>query len=514
MKREKRQIILFVDNCPTHPAVNDLKNVKLVFLPLNTTLIIQPMDQGIIWNLKQNYRRLLLQQLLHAHENKSEVTVNVYNAILSLHKSWRLVSTNCIQNCFRKAGFTEDTTPVTSDDDDDNIPLSLLRTTWQEASTTLDFPTDVNFKSYVQVDQDLIIADRLTEDDIIADIIENRTATETDKQTEEDDGFLKPHISNIGYPKPHIPHVGYPKPHIPHVGYPKPHIPHVGYPKPHIPQVGYPKPHIPQVGYPKPHIPQVSSVSQRSFTNTVKESTRKRVIGYIGGSKYHSAMSLLFRSSQAARTSFQRIIKDVVRAEMSAMTHPSFNSVWRSSGSLTDMSELSWPRVLSEAKRVCPTLLSCLTAAITTRAGEKTLSTGRKPKSILPYIGSIIGQLCYQKRKSLSVFPLLVGVQLWLAGCRREVFARMNQLGLSSGIKAVHRCIDGIRDQHKQDVQQWRDLLSKAPGARRQLNFDEDESTRQLALVRAKIEALSLAIETKQPSTLSASMVNLETTPC
>ena len=41
---------MIVDNCPAHPHVKGLKSVKLVFLPPNTTSVIQPMDQGVIRN--------------------------------------------------------------------------------------------------------------------------------------------------------------------------------------------------------------------------------------------------------------------------------------------------------------------------------------------------------------------------------------------------------------------------------------------------------------------------------
>ncbi|XP_041372694.1 tigger transposable element-derived protein 4-like [Gigantopelta aegis] len=56
MKRQKRKILLLVDNCPAHPKVSGLTSIILAFLPPNTTSKIQPMDQGIIANVKVNYQ--------------------------------------------------------------------------------------------------------------------------------------------------------------------------------------------------------------------------------------------------------------------------------------------------------------------------------------------------------------------------------------------------------------------------------------------------------------------------
>ena len=50
---KNRKIILLADNVSSH-KVNDLElsNVKLYFLPPNTTTQLQPLDQGIIYSLK------------------------------------------------------------------------------------------------------------------------------------------------------------------------------------------------------------------------------------------------------------------------------------------------------------------------------------------------------------------------------------------------------------------------------------------------------------------------------
>ena len=56
-KKENRKVIIIVGNCPTHPIIEGLKAVELVFLPPNTTSKTQPMDQGVIRSLKVKYRK-------------------------------------------------------------------------------------------------------------------------------------------------------------------------------------------------------------------------------------------------------------------------------------------------------------------------------------------------------------------------------------------------------------------------------------------------------------------------
>ncbi|GFO06404.1 tigger transposable element-derived protein [Plakobranchus ocellatus] len=51
-----RSIALVIDNCPAHPAIESLKMITFVFLPPNTTSILQPCNQGIIQALKMHYK--------------------------------------------------------------------------------------------------------------------------------------------------------------------------------------------------------------------------------------------------------------------------------------------------------------------------------------------------------------------------------------------------------------------------------------------------------------------------
>ena len=57
MKKAKQKIIIFVDNYNAHSKdSNDFSNVKVHFLPPNSTSILQPMDQGVINVFKKHYR--------------------------------------------------------------------------------------------------------------------------------------------------------------------------------------------------------------------------------------------------------------------------------------------------------------------------------------------------------------------------------------------------------------------------------------------------------------------------
>jgi len=58
MKVQNRKVLLFLDNATCHPHVG-LSNVRLIFLPPNTTSITQPMDQGVIRTFKAWYRKSL-----------------------------------------------------------------------------------------------------------------------------------------------------------------------------------------------------------------------------------------------------------------------------------------------------------------------------------------------------------------------------------------------------------------------------------------------------------------------
>ena len=62
MRIQNRNILLLMDNCPSLPDIQ-LSNVKIAFLPKNTTSKLQPQDGGIIEMAKTQYRKLMMREI-------------------------------------------------------------------------------------------------------------------------------------------------------------------------------------------------------------------------------------------------------------------------------------------------------------------------------------------------------------------------------------------------------------------------------------------------------------------
>lgn len=65
------KVLLLLDNAPGHPQDLSHPNVRIEFLPPNTTSLIQPLDQGIIYTFKSYYIRRSLQWILEAMHSKT-----------------------------------------------------------------------------------------------------------------------------------------------------------------------------------------------------------------------------------------------------------------------------------------------------------------------------------------------------------------------------------------------------------------------------------------------------------
>ena len=188
-----RSIVLLLDNAKCHPK--ELKgkysNIKIVFLPPNTTSKLQPLDLGIIQNFKVHYRKLFLRFVLskidQTTDTASEIakSVNVLKAVRWVAEAWGCVTKETVINCFKKSGvITTDSTVVVRTGEDED-PFDDIEA-HQELSMLVDQLDDgpsCTADEYANGDSDLPFCEEV-EDDWDEQFMSNLT---TDDENEADD---------------------------------------------------------------------------------------------------------------------------------------------------------------------------------------------------------------------------------------------------------------------------------------------------------------------------------------
>lgn len=105
------KILLILDNAPSHPAyLADLHpNVKVIFLPPNTTSLIQPMDQGVIAAFKLYYLRRTFFQLIEATDGPNKLSIreywqqyNILDAVQNIKFAWDEVKNTTLNAVWKK----------------------------------------------------------------------------------------------------------------------------------------------------------------------------------------------------------------------------------------------------------------------------------------------------------------------------------------------------------------------------------------------------------------------------
>ena len=165
-----------------------LRNICLKFLPLNTTALTQPMDMGIIRNLKLFHCQKLVSLTIEGVENEvfREATtatdvsskVNVLQAIQFISDSWRSVTSRTIQNCFRHCGFvkggdSQRLSTLEQDDEDDGLVTTLARAQ--------------NISEFVDIEGPCMADETLSGDYIVAEMIDERDGGTGDDDDDEEE---------------------------------------------------------------------------------------------------------------------------------------------------------------------------------------------------------------------------------------------------------------------------------------------------------------------------------------
>ncbi|GFW21089.1 tigger transposable element-derived protein 6 [Trichonephila clavipes] len=174
MEREKRDILLFLDNCTVHNNVSPLSNAKL--FPPNSTSKLQPLDQGITHNFKTFYRREVVKSVLDSLENQQNVTtISLLTALIIIDKAWRAVIPLTIHCCIKKSGLPS---PNLVDVDDTLTEFNAEPSLWEAL-----LEQDLTFDDYVLVDTDIAVWGALSDAEIVA-LGHNNTERDEDESEE------------------------------------------------------------------------------------------------------------------------------------------------------------------------------------------------------------------------------------------------------------------------------------------------------------------------------------------
>ncbi|GBM14963.1 hypothetical protein AVEN_116606-1 [Araneus ventricosus] len=153
MCKEKRTIVLFIDNCTSHSLILDMNALKEVFLPPNTISNLQPLDQRIIKSFKVFYRKELAKKVVDSNDDKQKMKpFNMLDSMRMADRVWMNVTQKKIKIFFEKAGFSN----VESESDEEQ-ELHTERhqyEEWEKVSKIPNLSKTTTFEKFTEFESD------------------------------------------------------------------------------------------------------------------------------------------------------------------------------------------------------------------------------------------------------------------------------------------------------------------------------------------------------------------------
>ena len=196
MLRQDRKILLLLDNAPSHPADVELSNVKLCFLPPNTTSHLQPLDSGIIKCFKSHYRKLQLQHIVQMMDADSEPDLNLKQAVGFIRAAWQNVSPAVIKNCWAHAGLIDKGNLAKNTHDmTESVPAATSAQTSDIQAILMKLPAAGNLLSaaeYIDIDAAEPTEQEMSDEEIVQAVLCEADNSDEVADNEEEDEELDP----------------------------------------------------------------------------------------------------------------------------------------------------------------------------------------------------------------------------------------------------------------------------------------------------------------------------------
>ena len=160
------EAILVLDNCSAHCNADELRtadgSIYTIFLPPNTTAVIQPMDQNIIQMIKTRYRNMLMREVQARGGDFDECVkkINVKDAIFWVAQAWDQVPKDSIRKSWNMLYNASEI------EDEDDAPLSVIREKLRSIADKLALSDEIDEENaeYPVLSDDEIIASLLNPD--------------------------------------------------------------------------------------------------------------------------------------------------------------------------------------------------------------------------------------------------------------------------------------------------------------------------------------------------------------
>ena len=193
MRAAGRHVLYVCDNVSSHQN-KEYSNIKFLMLPPNSTLVIQPLDQGIIMSVKRRYKKKLAERYLVSVEKNKDANallkqLDIVAATNMVHNAWKETPSSIIQNCFRKAGFKHfsvDPEPVPEEP-----PIAPAPEVWNKVQRWM---VDMQFDEFVVMEPEAATTQIMMDEEIV-DLV--RTENDAQEQESEDKEEEMPPVKSI-----------------------------------------------------------------------------------------------------------------------------------------------------------------------------------------------------------------------------------------------------------------------------------------------------------------------------
>lgn len=140
----EKKALLLLDNAPSHPSAETLQSddgkIEVMFLPPNTTAVMQPMDQGVLDPCKRRYKRKLLAHIILENESQPEIlkACNMKQVVYWIVAAWEEATSDSLRKAWNKLLPEPESSDSNSTEDceaSDNLSVTdMVQSAFDEAT--------------------------------------------------------------------------------------------------------------------------------------------------------------------------------------------------------------------------------------------------------------------------------------------------------------------------------------------------------------------------------------------